>query len=86
MMANVSLHQTSPKVNMDENVWVVVHNTWELAAQKDNMLLLHEIHSLANSTLEICALEVILMIGLSLIGWQYLLLLSFYIWLEVPRS
>jgi hypothetical protein len=53
---------------MDENVWVVVHNTWELAAQKDNMLLLREIHSLANSTLEICALEVILMIGLSLAG------------------
>jgi hypothetical protein len=79
MMADVSLHQTSPKVNMDENMWVVVHNTWELVAQKDNMLLLCEIHSLANSTLEIYALEVILMIGLSLIGWQYLLLLSFYI-------
>jgi hypothetical protein len=68
MMADVSLHQTSLKVNMDENVWAVIHNTWELAAQKDNMLLLHKIHSLANSTLEICALEVILMIELSLIG------------------
>jgi hypothetical protein len=79
MMADVSLHQTSPKVNMDENVWAVVHNTWKLAAQKDNMLLLREIHSLANSTLEIYALEVILMIRLSLIGWQYLLLLSFHI-------
>jgi hypothetical protein len=79
MMADVSLHQTSPKVNMNENVWAVVHNTWELAAQKDNMLLLREIYSLANSTLEICALEVILIIGLSLIGWQYLLLLSFHI-------
>jgi hypothetical protein len=79
MMADVSLHQTSPKVNMDGNVWVMVHDTRELAIQKNNMLLLHEIHSLANSTLEICALEVILMIGLSLIGWQYLLLLSFHI-------
>jgi hypothetical protein len=79
MMANASLHLTSSKVNMDENVWAVVYNTWELAAQKDNMLLLREIHSLTNSTLEICALEVILMIKLSLIGWQYLLLLSFHI-------
>jgi hypothetical protein len=67
MMANVSLHQTIPKVNMNENVWAVVYNTWELATQKDNILLLHEIHSLTNSTLEICALEVILMIELSLI-------------------
>jgi hypothetical protein len=34
MMADVSLHQTNPKVNMDENVWAVVHNTRQLAAQK----------------------------------------------------
>jgi hypothetical protein len=68
MMIDVSLHQTSPKVNMNENVWAVIHSTWELAAQKDNMLLQREIHSLANFTLDICALEVILMIGLYLIG------------------
>jgi hypothetical protein len=68
MMTDVSLHQTSPKVNMNKNVWAVIHSTWELAAQKDNMLLMHEIHSLANFTLDICALEVILMIGLYLIG------------------
>jgi hypothetical protein len=40
--------------------------TWELAAQKENMLLLCEIYLLANSTLETCALEAILMIGPSL--------------------
>jgi hypothetical protein len=68
MVKYVPLEQTSPKVNMDKNVWAMVHNTWKLAAQKDNMLLLREIHSLTNFTLEICALEVILMIGLSLIG------------------
>jgi hypothetical protein len=68
MVKYVLLEQTSPKVNMDKNVWAMVHNTWKLAAQKDNMLLLREIHSLTNSTLEICALEVILMIGFSLIG------------------
>jgi hypothetical protein len=79
MMEHVPLDQTSPKMNKDENIRTVIHLTWELAAQKENMLLLHEIHSLANSTLEICALEVILMIGLSLIGWQYLLLLSSHI-------
>jgi hypothetical protein len=43
--------------------------TWELTAQKKNMLLLREIYLLANSTLETCALEVILMIGLSLADW-----------------
>jgi hypothetical protein len=75
----VPLDQTSPKINKDENIWAVIHLTWELAAQKENMLLLREIHFLANSTLEICALEVILMIGLSLIGWQYLFLLSSHI-------
>jgi hypothetical protein len=33
------------------------------------MLLLCEIYLIANSTLETCALEVILMIGLSLADW-----------------
>jgi hypothetical protein len=50
-------------MNKNENMWVVVHTTWELAAQKENMLLLHEIYLLANSTLETWALEAILMIG-----------------------
>ena len=34
--------------------------------EKEDMLLLHEFYSLANSTLETCALEAILMIGPSL--------------------
>jgi hypothetical protein len=66
MMEHVPLDQTSPKMNKYENMWVVVHTTWELAAQKEDMLLLHEINLLANSTLEACTLEVILMIELSL--------------------
>jgi hypothetical protein len=37
-----------------------------LTAQKEDMLLLYEIYLLANSTLETCALEAILMIELSL--------------------
>jgi hypothetical protein len=53
-------------MNKDENIRVVVHMTWELTAQKENILLLREIYLLANSTFETCALEVILMIGLSL--------------------
>jgi hypothetical protein len=53
-------------MDKDKNMWVVVHTTWELAAQKGNMLLLREIYLLADSTLETCALEAILMIGLSL--------------------
>ena len=60
------LDQTSPKMNKDENIWDVVHMTWELAAQKENMLLLRAIYLLAKSTLETCALEAILIIGLSL--------------------
>jgi hypothetical protein len=75
----VPLDQTSPKINKDENIGTVIHLTWELAAQKENMLLLHEIYLLTNSTLETCALEAILMMGLSLAGWQYLFLLSFHI-------
>jgi hypothetical protein len=75
----VPLDQTSPKINKDENIRTVIHLTWELAAQKENMLLLHEIYLLTNSTLETCALEAILMMGLSLAGWQYLFLLSFHI-------
>jgi hypothetical protein len=75
----VPLDQTSPKINKDENIWTVIHLTWELAAQKENMLLLREIYLLANFTLETYALETILMMGLSLAGWQYLLLLSFRI-------
>ena len=66
MVEHVPLDQTSTKMNKDENMWVVVQMTWELAAQKENMSLLREIYSLANSTLETCALEAILMIGLSL--------------------
>jgi hypothetical protein len=67
MVEHVPLHQTSPKMNKDKNMWVVVHTTWELAAQKENILLLREIYLLANSALETCALEAILMIGLSLV-------------------
>jgi hypothetical protein len=66
MMEHVSLDQTSPKMNKDENMRAVVHMIWELAAQKEDMLLLYEIYLFANSTLETCALEVIMMIGLSL--------------------
>jgi hypothetical protein len=66
MMEYVPLDQTNPKMNKDKNMWVVIHMTWELSAQKENMLLLHEIYLLANSTLEIYALEAILMIGPSL--------------------
>jgi hypothetical protein len=53
-------------MNKDKNMWVVVHTTWELAAQKENMLLLREIYLFANSASETCTLEAILMIGLSL--------------------
>jgi hypothetical protein len=69
MVKHVPFDQTSPKMNKDENMWTVVHITWELAAQKENMLLLSEIYLLANSTLVTCALEAILMIGLSLADW-----------------
>ena len=69
MMEHAPLDQTSPKMNKDENVWVVAHMTWELAAQKENKLLLREIYLLANSTLETCALEAILMIEFSLADW-----------------
>ena len=67
MVEHVPLHQTSPKMNKDKNMWVVVHTTWELGAQKENMLLLREVYLLADSTLETCALETILMIGPSLV-------------------
>jgi hypothetical protein len=69
MVEHVPLDQTSPKMNKDENIRAMVHMTWELNGQKENMLLLHEIYLLANSTLETCALEVILMFGLSLADW-----------------
>jgi hypothetical protein len=49
-------------MNKDENMRAVAHMTWELVAQKENMLL-HEIYLLANSTLETWALEAILIIG-----------------------
>jgi hypothetical protein len=55
--------QTSPKMNKNGNMRAVVHMTWELATQKENMLLLHKIYLLANSTLKTWALEKILMIG-----------------------
>jgi hypothetical protein len=69
MVEHVPLDQTSPKMNKDENIRAMVHMTWELNGQKENMLLLHEIYLLANSTLETCALEVILMFGLALAYW-----------------
>ena len=78
-MEHVPLDQTSPKMNKDENIRAVVHMTWYLAAQQENMLLLCEIYLLANSTLETYALEVILMIRLSLADWRHFLLLSFHI-------
>jgi len=68
MMELVPLHQTSPKMNKDESMLVVIHKTWKLATQKENMLLLFEIYLLANSTLETCVLEALLMTGLALIG------------------
>ena len=67
MVEHVPLDQTSPKMNKDENIRAMIHMTWELATQKENMLLLRAIYLLANSTLETCALEAILMIGLSLV-------------------
>jgi hypothetical protein len=63
MVEHVPLDQTSPRMSKDENLWVMVHMTYELAAQKENMLLWCVIYSLANFTLETCALEAILMIG-----------------------
>jgi hypothetical protein len=66
MVKYVPLDQTSPKMNKDENIRTMIHLTWDLTAQKENMLLLHEIYLLVNSTLETCALEAILMMGLSL--------------------
>jgi hypothetical protein len=66
MVEHVPLDETDPNMNNNENMWVVVHMTWELAAQKENMSLLREIYSLANSTLETYVLEAILMIGPSL--------------------
>ena len=69
MMEHVPLDQTSLKMNKDKNLRVVVHMTWELAAQKENMLLLRAIYLLAKSTLETCALEAILIIGFSLANW-----------------
>jgi hypothetical protein len=39
MVEHVSLDQTNPNMNKDENIWVVVHLTRELAAQKENMSL-----------------------------------------------
>ena len=62
-MEHVPLDQTSPNMNKDENMWVAVHMTLELTTQKENMSLLCEIYSLANFTLETCALMTILMIG-----------------------
>ena len=79
-MEHVPLDQTSLKMNKDKNLRVVVHMTWELAAQQENMLLLREIYLLANSTHETCALKAILMIGLfwpiSNICFCYLLIFS----------
>jgi hypothetical protein len=79
MMEHMPLDQTSPKMNKDEKMQAIIHMAWKLAAQKENILLLHEIHLLANSTPETCALQAILMIGLSLADWRHLLLLSSHI-------
>jgi hypothetical protein len=65
MVKYVPLDQTSHKMNKDENIRTAIHLTWELVAQKENMLLLPEIYLLANSTLETCVLEAILMMRLS---------------------
>jgi hypothetical protein len=56
-------------MNKDKIMWAMIHTTWNLAAQKGNMLLLHEIYLLLDSTLKTCALEAILTIGLSLADW-----------------
>jgi hypothetical protein len=69
MVEHVPLDQTNPKMNKDENLWVVIHMTKELVAQKNDMLLLHGIYSFANSTLETCALEAILVIRPYLTDW-----------------
>jgi hypothetical protein len=68
MVEHVPLHQNSSKMNKDKNIWAMIHTTWNLAVQKENMLL-REIYLLVNSTLKTCALEVILTIGLSLADW-----------------
>jgi hypothetical protein len=69
MVEHVSLDQTSTNMNKDENMWVVVHLTWELVVQKENILLLREIYLRANSTIKTYVLEVILMIGPCLVNW-----------------
>jgi hypothetical protein len=79
MMEHVPLDQTCPKMNKNENMRDVVHMTWKLAAQKENMLLMCEIYLLANSTLQTCALEAVLMIEPSLTDWWHLLQLSSHI-------
>jgi hypothetical protein len=66
MVEHVPLDQTGPKMNKDENMQAVVHMSWELAAQKENISLLRAIYLLVDSTLETCTLEIILMIGPSL--------------------
>jgi hypothetical protein len=39
MMEHVPPDQISPKMNKDENMQVVVHVTWELAAQKEKYVV-----------------------------------------------
>jgi hypothetical protein len=63
MVKHVPVDHTYPKMNKDENLLVVVNMTYKLAAQKENILLLHEIYSFANFIPKTCALEAILMIG-----------------------
>lgn len=59
----MALDQTRPKMNKNENLWVVIHMmTWELAAEKE-ISVLCEIYSHANSTPETFTLEAIFMIG-----------------------
>jgi len=79
MVEHAPLDQTCPKMNKDENTRAVIHKTLELAAQKENMLLLREIYLLANSSFETYVLEAILMARPSLIDWQCWLQLSSHI-------
>jgi hypothetical protein len=37
MVEHVPFYQTSPKMNKDENMRAVVHMTWELVTQKENI-------------------------------------------------
>lgn len=77
------LDQTAPKMNNNKNLRVLVHMIQEFAvAQKENMLLLCEMHSLINSTSNTCALETILMIGPFLANFNFV----FFVYLSRSSS